>query len=398
MSSARRAVRAAAVLAALVVAACESTVAPDPRAAPSAPVADGAAPLFYSKGGSLYVSAPAGSPGRKLTDGPYDEQPAPSPDLTHVAFVRKATATDYGGQLWVLDLSPQLTPAAPPRRLVEPEYLPQGRGATAQVAFPRWSPTGGQVAFIDSPTNGAVPGGILLVAAADTGELEPRQRVTGADWEPFAGPAYAWAPDGSHIAWLNQRSDVRPTNVNALAAVGGQTVAVAVDTNASSVAYAKDSQAILFSNAQAPPGFSPRAFSVRTGGIYSIPAGATPPWAPTALFTREGSQFSDVAVLESGAVAFSSVGADGLSRTVHVLDKGSSVPRTAVDDAAVKPICLKTPTGGGACHGVQQPAWGAGDLLAYLDTSPERSLVVTDPDNRDPQRVDTGVETFAWAP
>ncbi|OOK80448.1 conserved secreted domain protein [Mycobacterium kansasii] len=42
--------------------------------------------------------------------------------------------------------------------------------------------------------------------------------------------------------------------------------------------------------------------------------------------------------------------------------------------------------------------WGAGDFVAYLDTSSGNWLVVTDLDNRSPTRVDTGVDTFAWSP
>ena len=399
MSSARRSLRTAAALAVLALAACQSTVAPNPRAAESsAPAANSAAPLFYSKGGSLYVSAPAGSPGRKLTDGPSDEQPAPSPDLAHVAFVRKADASDYGGELWVLDLSPQLTPVAPPRRLVDPADLPHARSPKAYIALPQWSPAGGQIAFLDSPNNGFVPGGILMVTAADTGALQPRQVAPGADWAPFADPDFAWAPDGSHIAWMNERSDVRPVNINSLAAVGGKSTTVAKDTSASSVAYAKDGQAILFTNAQAPRDFPPHPYAVRTGGIYAVATGADAPSQPTALFTREGSFYSDLAVLDSGAMAFTTGSPDAPSRSVQVLNRGSSVTRTTVSDLAMNPICHQTPEGGGVCFGVQRPAWGAGDLLAYLDSSPERSLVVTDPDNHNPKRVDTGVDTFAWAP
>ena len=69
-----------------------------------------------------------------------------------------------------------------------------------------------------------------------------------------------------------------------------------------------------------------------------------------------------------------------------------------VTDIAAKPICQETPRGGGICHAVQRPAWGAGDFVAYLDTSPENALVVTDLDNRNAKRVDTGVDSFAWAP
>ena len=345
----------------------------------------------------MYVSEPAGSPGRKLTDGSVDAQPAPSPDLSHVAFVRKADASDYGGELWVLDLSPQLDPLGPPRRLVDPATLPRvGGGVPPMVASPRWSPTAGQVAFVANPTGGMVDGGYLLVAAADTGGLVPTQQNV------FADPAFAWSPDGSHIAWLNHRSDVRPTNVNTLAAAEGDSTPVVTDTNASSVTYARDGQAILFTNGEAPPDYVSRPFAVKTGGIYSVatPGGAVanPPSRPAPLFTRQGSYYGNLAVLDSGAMAFAVSHIDNPSVTIQVLDAGSTVPRTTVTDVVTKPICHTTPSGGGVCYGVTPPAWGAGDFLAYLDNSPGRSLVVTDPDNRNPRRVDTGVDSFAWTP
>lgn len=401
----RSLVRWPALLVALMLAACQSPSTPKPTKAdsgPSAPAVNTPGPLFYTKGGSLYASAPAGSPGRKLTDGPADAQPAPAPDLSQVAFVRKGTAFDHGGELWVLDLSPQLEPVGPPRRLVDPAALPPTRVGPTMVTNPRWSPTGDRVAFLGDMTGGGVSGGILLVAAADTGVLEPRQVVPGAEWAPFAGPGFAWSPDGAHIAWLNHRSDVRPTNVNILAAVGGDSTPAVTETNASSVTYASDGQAILFTNGEAPPDNVSRPFAVRTGGIYSVatPGGAAtnPPSRPAPLFTRQGSHYGGLTVLDSGAMAFAEGHIDNPSITIQILDPGSTVPRTTVTDVITKPICYTSPSGAGSCYGVTPPAWGTGDFLAYIDNSPGRSLVVTDPDNRDPRRVDTGVDSFAWAP
>jgi TolB protein len=340
--------------------------------------------LFYSKAGSLYVSQPAGSPGRKLTDGPADTQPAPSPDLAHVAFVRKAKADDYGGELWVLDLSAQLEPTGPPRRLVDPATLDHGSGELPpMVAMPRWSPTGQQVAFVDNPTGGAVNGGVLLVAAADTGALAPREKQPpDAVLAPFAGEDFAWAPDGGHIAWLNERSDVRPVDVNVLT-VGGASTPVVSGTNAFSVTYAKDGKTILFANGEAPPGSDSPTFAVQIGGIYTVAADVAGPKPPAPLFTRQGAYYNDLAALGSGATAFTAQGATETSKAIQILDTGSSLPRTTVTDVAAA---------------AQGPVWGTGEFVAYLDNSPESTLVVTDLDNRNPKRVDTGVDAFAWAP
>ncbi|MFN8033679.1 MAG: hypothetical protein U0Q47_10325 [Mycobacterium sp.] len=350
--------------------------------------------LFYTKAGSLYVSDPAGTPGRKLTDGPVDAQPAPSPDLSHVAFVRKTNPSDDGGELWVLDLSPQLTPVGPPRRLVNPADVDPSsiaRGWTPRVGFPRWSPAGDRIAFLwTTPT----PAGSLLTAAAHTGAVLIPQQPVWADYH------YAWAPDGSHIAWIAGRGNPGPATVNVLA-VGGTSTPVATGTNASSVTYAKDGQTILFTNGDASD-LNPAAFpgfTLRASGVYSAAVaaetGATPP-APTPLFTKKGWRYGDITALDSGAMAFTAQEdrlGDPSSTVIQVLDKGSSLPRTTVTDVEYKPICHET-----YCDAVQSPAWGAGDFVAYLDSSPERALVVTDPDNRNPNRIDTDVDTFAWAP
>ncbi len=281
----RHGVRWAAVLAVLALAACHSTgrtspTGAQPKAPPpsatAAPAIKPAAALFYTKAGSLYVSEPAGTPGRKLTDGPIDTQPAPSPDLSHVAFVRKTAASQYGGELWIVDLSPQLAPAGPPRRLVSPAALPRGTGDSApMVVSPRWSPTGQHVAFVDNEDAGMVDGGILLVVASDTGAVLPQKQPL------LAESSFVWAPDGSHIAWVDARSDVSPVDINALA-VGGASTPVATDTNAYSVTYGKNGQTILFTNGNASgPDFAAIPFAVRTGGIYSVSAstepGANPP-------------------------------------------------------------------------------------------------------------------------
>ncbi len=337
--------------------------------------------LFYTKAGSLYVSDPAGTPGRKLTDGPADTQPAPSPDGAHVAYVHKANASDYGGELWVVDLLPERAPVGAPRRLVDPARLPPAFGNTpGQIVSPRWSPTGKQVAFLQNVSSGAVAGGLLRVAAADTGAVLPsRQQL-------FASEKYAWAPDGRHIAWTQARSDVSPVDVNVLE-VGAASTPVAKDTNAFSVTYDNRGQTILFANGDASgEAFAGIPFAILEGGIYSVvtPGGApaNPPAPPTSLFTGKA-PYGDVAALTSGAIAFTERSEAGSSKSIQVLDARSSLPRTKIANVAADS---------------PGPVWGAGDVVAYLDMSPGRPLVVTDVENRTPKQVDTGVDTFAWPP
>jgi TolB protein len=340
--------------------------------------------LFYTKAGSLYLSEPAGAPGRRLTDGPADTQPAPSPDGMHVAYVHKANASDYGGELWVLDLSPQRTPVGAPRRLVDPTALPPAPWKTpGHIVNPRWSPAGKQVAFLYNDGSGQTVGGRILVVAPDTGALvAPRQPL-------FANDQYAWAPDGRHIAWTNARSDVSPVDVSALE-VGGASTPAAKDTNAFSVTYGNDGQTIVFANGDASgPDFTGIPFALRNGGIYSAatPGGApaNPPAPPTSLFGRQDSYYGDVAALASGAIAFTEAeyGANRSSKSIYVLDTQSSAPPAKIADTAAD--------GPG-------PAWGAGDVVAYIGTSPGKPLIITDVNNRAPKQVDTGVDAFAWPP
>lgn len=379
-------------VAAFAVAACTSaprtTPNPTTTLTPSMPsTATGAPPvsraaLFYTKAGSLYISDPAGMPGRKLTDGPADTEPAPSPDLTHVAYIHKAKASDYGGELWVLDLSPEHAPVGAPRRLIDPAALPprfEGPGfgdAPTPIVHPRWSPTGKQIAFLEAGEGG----GFLLVAAADSGEIvPPKQRL-------FANHRYAWAPDGQHIAWTGGRSDVSPVNVNVLT-IGATSTPVVKDTNAFSVTYDNRGQAVLFANGNASgEAFGGIPFALRDGGVYSVatPGGApaNPPALPTPLFNGHAS-YGDIAALISGAVAFTETSADGSSKTIKVLDTQSSLPHTKIANVAADS---------------PGPAWGPGDIVAYLDTSRGKRLIVTDVDNRTPKQIDTGVDAFAWPP
>lgn len=333
--------------------------------------------LFYTKAGSLYVSRPAGEPGRKLTTGPADTQPAPSPDLAHVAFVRKAKPDDYGGELWMLDLSPELQPVGAPRRLMDPAQLPrEGDEGPSRIYGPRWSPTGQQLAFVEITAGGMVNGGRLRVAAADSGAPVPARQP------PFAESDFAWSPDGRRIVWVNARSDVRPVDVNVLE-VGGASMPVAKDTNAFSVTFDKGGKTILFATGDAAgPDFTTIPFAIRTGGIYSVPSDKAAA-QPTIVFTQQGSNYSDVAALGSGTVAFTRPGAQNSSKEIQVLEETDYMPRTTVTDVDAT---------------AQGPAWGAGNFVAYLDTSPEKALVVTGFDNKTPKRVDSGVDTFAWAP
>ena len=361
----------------LIVTTVAGCAAP-PRPAANGPDTTNMPALFYSKDGAVYVSDPAGTPGRKLTDGPADTEPAPSPDGSHLAFVRKASRADGGGELWVLDLATDSAPASAPRRLVDPAALVPTFGgddpAASTLDSPRWSPTGDRIAFLKT----AGGGGFLQTAAADTGAVQAPARPLYADRE------YAWARDGKHIAWVGGRSDVSPVDVSVYR-IGAGSQPVAPGTNADSVGYADDGRSVLFANGDATGSlFSAIPFTLRGGGIYSVEA----PAAPRPLFTGAGA-YDDVAALWRGAIAFTQWSADQRTKSIQVLTPGGA-PHTIAGTRSDAP----------------GPQW-VGDTVAYIGTTDDRPLLIsTDPgaagneqteqNEQAAQQIDVGVDAFAW--
>lgn len=329
--------------------------------APASPPAPAGPALFYAKDGVLYVSDPAGTPGRKITDGPDDTQPAPSPDGKRVAYLHNADPGGLGGELWVLDVDG----STPPRRLVDPAALvPNDEGEPGRVETPQWSPAGDRVAFLKSTYGG---GGFLLTADAATGAVQaPRQPL-------FANQSYAWSPDGRQLAWAGGRSDVSPVDVNVWT-VGESSTPVVVDTNASSVDFDAERRSVLFTNGDAGgPAFADIPFQVRAGGVYSF----RPPEVPTPLFAGTGF-YADVHALPGGVVAFTEWSQDQSTKTI-----------LTVGADKVKHTVGQTPAD------AEPPVWTGQNTVAYVDAVAGWPLLVKTGD--DTKQVDTGVDAFAWA-
>lgn len=325
------------------------------------PPAPRQSPLFYAKGGSLYVSDPVGTPGRKLTEGPADSQPAPSPDGTRIAYVRKGNRADRGGELWVLDVK-----SGNSKRLVDPASVVRKFGdAPPKFDTPRWSPSGEKIAFLTTTFGG---GGFLLTAAIEGGAVAMPKKPMLAD------ESYAWSPDGRKIAWAGGRSDVSPVDVNVLA-VGGISTPVATGTNATSVSFDAEGRTVVFANLDAT-GSASRAtpFVLRRGGIYVV----DPPSEPRALVAGTET-YGDVQVLSSGDVAFTETNPGQKTKTIQTM----AVDQTRQKIADTR---LDAPS----------PAWTWDSTVAYIGTEADKPLLVTQEGKT--ARVDTGVESFAWPP
>lgn len=323
--------------------------------------------IFYAKNGALYVSDPAGAPGRKLTDGPGDTEPAASPDGSRIAYVRKANAAGDGGELWVLEVDSGVA-----KRLVDPAALvPKFAGDRPEAGSPRWSPSGDRLAFLKT---GAGGGGFLLTADARTGAVQAPATPL------YADDNYSWAPDGTRIAWVGGRSDVSPVDVNVLTVGGGPvgdgTEVLVKGTNATSVSYGHDGRSVLFSNLDATGSlFTAIPFGMRAGGIYSVEP-ANPSAAPKPLMSGTGA-YADVEALASGDVGFTEWTQDQKAKNIMILGKDQSTRHVAESrtDAA-------------------RPAWK--DItVAYIGTAGDRPLLVTRSGGTT-ITVDAGVEAFAW--
>lgn len=341
------------VLVMLTVTSCTTAGAPTAQNGPS---------LFYGRGGSIYVSDLSGGPARRLTDGPGDTQPAPSPDGKRVAYVHKTRSDEAGGELWVLDVA-----SGDRHRLVTPADLtPKFEGEDRPgVEDPRWSPVGDRIAFLKSSMGG---GGFLLTAAADTGAVTAPPDVLFADF------GYAWSPDGKRIAWAGGRSDVSPVDINVLT-VGGVSTPVVKDTNTFSVSYAADGHTVLFTNGDAHGSdFAAIPFAMRDGGVFSV----DPPAQPKAVVSGTGA-YADVFSLPSGAVAFTQWSPDWRKKTIVTV--GADAVRTTIAE-----------TPGDA----PRPAWATDGVVAYLGTGDGHPLLVSR--NGTTTTVDEGggIDAFAW--
>lgn len=308
--------------------------------------------LFYAKSGALYVSAPVGAPGRKLTDGPGDTQPAPSPDGKRVAYVHKSQSDDVGGELRVLDVA-----SGESHRLVDPAGLvPTFDGDRPQVNSPRWSPTGDRIAFLKATDGG---GGFLLTASADTGAVLAPEKPLLADF------GYAWSPDGTRIVWAGGRSDVSPVDVNVLT-VGAASEPIVKGTNATSVGFDGDARTVVFSNEDATGSlFTAIPFTLRAGGIYTV----APPGAAKALISGTAS-YTDVQALPGGGLAASEwIGPEWKDKTVLILAPDGTKRTIAVTPGdAPGPVWSVTTASGKAV------------TVAYIAEEPGRPLRVAQGD------------------
>lgn len=357
--------RIAPIVAAIaIVTGCSAPAAPDRSGSSDGPA------LFYAKNGVIYVSQPVGSPGRKLTDGPGDTQPAPSPDGKSLAYVHKSNSAEAGGELRILDFA-----SGDSRRLVDPAALvPTFDADRPGINSPRWSPAGDRIAFLKATEGG---GGFLLTASPDTGAVQAPEKPLFADF------GYSWSPDGRHIVWAGGRSDVSPVDINVLT-LGGASEVVVKGANATSVGYEHDGKTIVFSNEDATGSlFDAIPFVLRTGGIFTI----VPPAAAKPLISGTES-YTDVHALPAGAVAGSEwIGPEWKYKNIVVLQ-----PDGAKRTIAQTPGDAPSPVWHNQDGGKDTPAG-----VAYIGKEGERPLLVIEGDGAAVKIDDGLIDAMAWS-
>ncbi len=320
--------------------------------------------LFYAKQGAILISDPAGTPGRSVTNGPNDGQPAPSPDGKKLVFIRTATAGAAGGDLWIVN-----SDGSGGRVLVAKSKLPKSAGAT----MPRWSSKGNKVAFLAASLTS--PGGFVDFVDPATGAL---QRT------PSYASRFLWSPDGTVVAWIAGAGDASPLDLH-IARPGSQVGTPAKATFATALAFSSDSRSLIFANQLAPSSPPKSSFKVTDSGIYSVTANLLPA-KPTEILKSadQDTVYGDLAVLAS------------LNRIAFTVGTGANVSLQII------PLTGGTPTDVIAHllsgdHGAV--VWSAGNEAAFLlATASQPVLTIITADGTGLKTIDSGVSDFAWPP
>ncbi len=324
--------------------------------------------LYYAKAGRIFVVVP-GDPPIAVTDGPLDDQPAPSPDGTHLAFIRLAKAGDTAGELWIADAD-----GSDPRLLV-PVGVSQdpasSEGEPAAAFRPTWSPDSSTIAFM---TTIGLDGGDLQLVDPTGDVRSPAPTV----WVS----SYSWARDSASLVFVTGTNDVSPVDISVLDLESLEPHVIIEGTAAyGGVTVSPTGTEAIFVNSNLPlPPEGEGGFAFSKPGLYSVdqtggvPVTVAPDPDPDDY--RWGVRDS------AGCLVYARQFSEGTGQVLlHRLSAGDPEPASPVTNLALFPAL---------------PTVAGSNAIAYLVEGDEQSLFVLDTPDGDPIHIDDGVTAFAW--
>jgi Tol biopolymer transport system component len=325
--------------------------------------------LYYAKQGRIHVVVPGEQP-TAVTAGPRDDQPAPSPDGKHLAYIRLADASDAAGELWIADAD-----GANPKLLVPVgvSHDPASSEGEPAAAFrPTWSPDSSTIAFM---TTIGLDGGDLQT-------VDPATGIVSAPEPTVWVSSYSWNRDGKSLVFVTGTNDVSPVDIGILDIATLSTRAV-VDATAAygGISVSPTGNEAIFVNSNLPlPPEGDSGFALAKPGLYSLPLDGGEPTSvapdPEPDDYRWGVRDT------AGCLWYARQFAEGTGQVLlHRLCAGDVEPASPVTDLALFPAT---------------PAVAGSNAIAYLVEGAQQSLFVLTKPDADPIHVDDGVTAFAW--
>ena len=324
--------------------------------------------LYYAKDGHIFAVTPGEQP-TAVTEGPLDDQPAPSPDGTHLAFIRLAKAGDTAGELWIANAD------GSDAHLLVPVGVSQDPASSEDepaAAFrPTWSPDSSTIAFM---TTIGLDGGDLQL-------VDPTGEVRGPDPTVWVS-SYSWSRDSATLVFVSGTNDVSPVDIGVLDVESLDTNTLVEGTAAyGGVAVSPTGDEVIFVNSNLPlPPEGGGGFALPKPGLYSVNlSGAAP---VTVAPDPDPDDYRWGVRDTAGCLVYARQFAEGTGQVLlHRLCSGDPEPASPVTNLALFPAV---------------PAVASSNAIAYLVEGDERSLFVLADPAGEPIHIDDGVTAFAW--
>ena len=325
--------------------------------------------LYYAAEGRIFRVVPGEAP-EALTDGPLNDQPAPSPDGGHLAFIRLEKEGDTAGELWIANADGSDAHLLVP---VGVSLDPAASDGEPAAAFrPSWSPDSSTIAYM--PTIG-LDGGDLQLVDPDT------ETVSSPDPTVWVS-SYAWAHDSASIVFVSGTNDVSPVDIGVLDIESLDTSTLVEATAAyGGVAVSPTGSEVIFVNSDLPlPPEGDGGFALSKPGLYSV---GLEGGEPTTVAPDPDPDDYRWGVRDSAkCLWYARQFAEGTGEVLlHRLCTGDPEPATPVTDLALFPAL---------------PAVSASNAIAYLVEGDDQSLFVLTAPDAEPLQIDEGVTAFAW--